>query len=261
LRIFVGVAVFAVAHFSAAKPAPVAQLVATPASAASAKRAAMPALTPQIIASFDAFYRGAYPERAAPQARLLATADGVTATVDMPPQRGFGALCRMERQRFAIKRTERGAHGWHALDSEQFAWLGRAANCTPSPLVVLGAAAAPVAATAAAAPVAAVASSAPINMRQPLPDVDLIPLLEQAAPLLTRARLLFSGNTSCAPMRSLPFTLSGIGVGAPIGRAEVMLELRFDSDRKSVATVWVRKRGADLTAWDVACAPVPATPG
>ncbi|MEO7494768.1 MAG: hypothetical protein ABIT83_06975 [Massilia sp.] len=188
--------------------------------------AAAPA--PDPAAGFAQYYRQAFADLPAPRVAQAADGRGATALVELAGRRGLGALCHGEQQRFARDGAWGGARGWRLTGTRQLAWLTRSAGCAASPSAV--------------------------RMLAPMADVDLIPLLEQAAPLLARARLLLAGNSACAPMRSYPFSLSAVGTGAPAGKAELMYELHFDSDRDGVATVWVRKRGAELAACDVACA-------
>ncbi|SFM77463.1 hypothetical protein SAMN02982985_05250 [Rugamonas rubra] len=87
-----------------------------------------------------------------------------------------------------------------------------------------------------------------------LSDAAAVALLRGQAELLTRARLLFAGNTSCARLRALDFTLQALGP-APAGAAGggAMYELRYRSDRGNEARVAVRQHRAELTAWNVSC--------
>lgn len=133
----------------------------------------------------------------------------------------------MSRSEFLYDaRAPREARWSEAGAPRQFAWIDRA-SCA--------------------------SSDRKVELWQRIPDAALIPLIQQRGALLARARLLLAGNTSCAPHRSLPYRLAGIDVGAPPGGKEEMMALVFDSDRAARARVWVKQRGAELNAWNVAC--------
>ncbi len=188
-------------------------------------------------ASFEAFYRARYNDvpLAAPAFSAVRRSAGrpwtVTATINNPPVRGVAPLCRATRSQYLYDPRAAAAARWSVGPVRHFAWLDKA-SCRPSARTV--------------------------EMLQQLPDVALIPLLEQHGPLLLRARLLFSGNTSCAPVRALRFRLAAIEVSAPPFATEQLYGLVFDSDRAMLARVWVKQRGAEWNAWSVACS---ATPG
>lgn len=155
----------------------------------------------------------------------------VTAAVALAPTRGLGALCRMSRLHFRYDRGARKDRRWSdGAPTEQFAWINPAAGC-PLP----------------AAP------WRPAKLLQHLPDADIIALLGQQAVLLKRARLLFAGSTSCAELRSYNFTLLGLDIGAPAAGQEELPGLLFESDHQRTAYVWVKRRGDELTAWNVSC--------
>ncbi|MBC7685042.1 MAG: hypothetical protein H7176_07420, partial [Bdellovibrionales bacterium] len=92
-----------------------------------------------------------------------------------------------------------------------------------------------------------------------LPESDIVELLEQQGKLLASARLLFAGNTSCARQRALAYALKAIELGPISAGGEEMAALVYHDDRGGLARVWVRRNGAEHTAWNVACAPLPAT--
>jgi hypothetical protein len=155
----------------------------------------------------------------------------VTAAVALAPTRGLGALCRMSRLHFRYDRGARKEPRWSAgAPAEQFAWINPAAGC-PLP----------------AAP------SRPAKLLQHVPDADIIALLGQQGPLLARARLLFAGSTGCAELRSYNFTLLGLDIGAAAAGQEELPGLLFESDHQRTAYVWVKRRGDELTAWNVSC--------
>jgi hypothetical protein len=101
-------------------------------------------------------------------------------------------------------------------------WLDRSSDCGVSPQRVL--------------------------LAQPMADRDIVTVLEGQGAVLQGARLLFAGNTQCAPIRALPFRLVGLGA-----EKDGMLVLTYRSDRGPEAQVTVRKRGRELTAWNVKC--------
>ena len=150
----------------------------------------------------------------------------VEATVDGAPYRAAGALCRMTQNRYAYNARAAAKQRWSMAAEKRFAWLDRATCGKPARLV---------------------------ELKQRIPDAELAPLIGQHGVLLLRARLLFAGNTSCAPHRSLRFRLAAVDVSAPPNGKEELYALVFDSDRAARAQVWIRKRGAELNAWDVAC--------
>lgn len=151
----------------------------------------------------------------------------VAARVDSAAQRGAGALCRMTQSAYSYNPRARASARWSADGQRSFAWIDRARCGKPARLV---------------------------ELIQRIPDAELIPLIAQHGVLLLRARLLFSGNTSCAPHRSLRFGIVGVDVSAPPHGKEQLYALVFNSEPATVqARVWIRKRGAELNAWDVAC--------
>jgi len=162
----------------------------------------------------------------------------VTAAVDLAPTRGLGALCRMRRLHFRYDRSARKDQRWSdSAPAEQFAWINPSAGCPLPP-----------------------APSLPARLLQHVPDADIITLLGQSAALLARARLLFAGSTSCAELRSYNFTLLSLDIGAAAAGQEELPGLLFQSDHQRTAYVWVKRRGDELTAWNVSC-PAPSPGG
>ena len=152
----------------------------------------------------------------------------VVGSVEAPPYRGHGALCRTQRTKFVLQGDGKQAR-WQEAGMEYYAWLDRG-TCR--------------------------AVAEPVRMLQRIPDVELEGVLLYQKPLLERARLLMAGNTACAPLRALKFTLAAVDVGAAAPRAEERYALVFKSDRDSYARVWLRKSGAQYDAWNVTCPPV-----
>ena len=173
-------------------------------------------------AAFDAFYRQRFPEAPAATPVFSVSREGrVVATVDAPARRGLRALCRMERRDFRL------AGRWSADDKPRsYAWLEQA-GCANKALAV--------------------------ELLQPMPDVDLIALLERQAALLGSARILLGGNTACASQRSFRFALAQVTVGSAGPNPEVMAGLVYRSDHDTSATVWVRRSALEYNAWNVSC--------
>lgn len=185
----------------------------------------------QETGSFATFYQGLPPPPGAQApvfevTRLPGQRDwSVAAKVDGAPYRAAGALCRMTQHAYSY--NPRASARWSASGQRSFAWIDRARCGKPTRLV---------------------------ELFQRIPDAELVPLIEQHGVLLLRARLLFSGNTSCAPHRSLRFRFIGVDVSAPPHGREHLYALVFHSEPAlAEARVWVKKRGAELNAWDVAC--------
>ena len=150
----------------------------------------------------------------------------VEASVDGAGYRAAGSLCRMTRNRYAYDPRSAASRRWRMAGEIRFAWLDRTGCGKPARLV---------------------------ELEQRIPDADLAPLIAQHGVLLLRSRLLLAGNTSCAPHRSLRFRLAAVGVSAPPHGKEELHALVFDGDGGARAQVWIKKRGAELIAWDVAC--------
>jgi hypothetical protein len=145
----------------------------------------------------------------------------VTAIVDTAPQRGLRQLCRLQRQSFRL------AGQWQADGAPRaYAWLERP-GCS--------------------------ATGRAVEMLEPMPDQELIGLLEHQVPLLQSARILLGGNSRCASQRSFNFSLSAVDVGSAGASPELLAGLVFTSDHGTRATVWARRSGADYTAWNVSC--------
>lgn len=150
----------------------------------------------------------------------------VSAMVDGAAYRGAGALCRMTQNRYAYDARAAAGQRWRLAGQKRFAWLDRAGCGEPARR---------------------------IELAQRIPDAALAPLIAGHGVLLLRARLLFSGNTSCAPYRSLRYRLTAVDVSAPPHGKEELYALVFDSEGAGRAHVWIKQRGAELNAWDVAC--------
>ncbi|MBJ7312319.1 hypothetical protein ACFOLJ_19640 [Rugamonas sp. CCM 8940] len=209
--------------------------------------------------SFNAFQRALHPDTppSLPQWRISrAKGQGrwqVVAELDSTPQPARAGLCRLQRSSFHYDERARKDQRWSAGDSD--AGANSAASSTGTTAAV----------TATAATYVWLAHGAVCIKPQPgqagqpalllpgLSDAAALALLRGQAELLSRARLLFAGNTSCARLRALDFTLQALGPGEAAGGAGVMYQLRYRSDRDSEAWVSVRQHRAELTAWNVSC--------
>ncbi|PWF43097.1 hypothetical protein C7C56_021850, partial [Massilia glaciei] len=157
----------------------------------------------------------------------------LTALVDGAGIRALHPLCRAGRERFAYDPRARAGRRWSGPSTEQLAWISGAAGC--------------------------VLPAAPVRLAQRLPDPLVIDLLRARDGVLRGARLLFGGDSGCAPRRALRYRLGSLEVGPAPGVAEEMAVLVFE-DAGASARVWARQRGAALVAWSVACAPAPPAP-
>ncbi len=144
----------------------------------------------------------------------------IDAWAESPPQRAAWSLCLTTRSDY---RYDARARRWRENGVDrQYAWLDRARDCG----VV----------------------QERVELKHTLAERDIVTMLEQQASLLQGARLLFAGNTQCAAQRAHNFKLVSIDVGA-----DQLYQLAYRSDRGGHATVSVRKRGPELTAWNVRC--------
>jgi len=142
----------------------------------------------------------------------------IEAWTEDKPQRAAWSLCFAQRHGHAYD-----GKAWRATGAtRRYAWLDRASDCGVAPQRVL--------------------------LSHELADRDIVTVLEGQAAVLQGARLLFAGNTRCAPIRALPFRLVGLDRDK-----DGMLLLTYLSERDSEARVTVRKRGRELTAWNVKC--------
>ncbi|CAN7430528.1 hypothetical protein LJR289_002740 [Pseudoduganella sp. LjRoot289] len=144
----------------------------------------------------------------------------VTAWVERAPQRAAWRLCHAQRDGYLYDgKTRRWSESG---ESRNYVWLDRSSDCGVSPQRVL--------------------------LKQALGDRDIVTVLEQQGELLTSARLLFAGNTQCAPQRAHKFELTAIGV-----LSGEYYQLSYVSDRGGRADITVRKRARELTAWAARC--------
>lgn len=205
-------------------------------SASAAEPAAPPtrAASSEERQSFETFYSLAHPGEKAARTLFDVTRDAsgrgwtVGATTEAPPHRGQGALCRTHRTSFVLQGSGKQAK-WKESGQVYYAWLDRGA-CRPV--------------------------AEPVRLLQRVPDAELEGVLLYQKPLLARARLLMAGNTECAPLRALNFSLAAVDVGASRPQAQEQYALVFRSDRNSYARVWLRRSGQQYDAWTVTCPPV-----
>lgn len=144
----------------------------------------------------------------------------VTAWAERVPQRGAWRLCLLQSDGFDY---DPKAQRWSESGRQrQYVWLDRSSDCGVSPQRV--------------------------HLKQPLGDRDIVTVLEQQGTLLQSARLLFAGNTQCAPQRAHKFELTAIDV-----TPDQFYQLTYASDRGGSAVITVRKRARELTAWAARC--------
>jgi hypothetical protein len=180
--------------------------------------------------AFTSFYQQQFPKAPPPKPVFTATRDNpaqpwsIAATVDSPPQRGLGALCRLARAHFNYAAANRR---WSAgRPPRPYAWMERA-GCRNTHQAV--------------------------EMLDQLPDSDVLGLLEHRFELMQAARILLGGNSACAIQRAYRFNLAQIKVGTAGPSPEILAGLVFKSDHNTFATVWARRSGADYSAWNVSC--------
>ncbi|WGG52198.1 hypothetical protein [Rugamonas sp. DEMB1] len=226
--------------------------------------------------SFAAFHHALLPDAAPPSPRWrISRAKGqrrwqVVAELDSTPEPARAGLCRLQRSSFHYDERARKDQRWSAGDGGAASASSSAANSTSASTSTSTSASAST--STSTSPSASsltyvwLARGAVCTTPQPgqpgqpalllpaLSDAAAVALLRGQAELLTRARLLFAGNTSCARLRALDFTLQALGP-APAGAAGggAMYELRYRSDRDNEARVAVRQHRAELTAWNVSC--------
>lgn len=174
------------------------------------------------LQSFAAYYQAVPGSMARPvfDVRRDGAVQGwrIEAWTEDKPQRAAWSLCFAQRHGHAYD-----GKAWRATGAtRRYAWLDRSSDCGVSPQRVL--------------------------LAQAMADRDIVTVLEGQAAVLQGARLLFAGNTQCAPIRALPFKL--VGLDRDQGG---MLLLTYLSERASQAHVTVRQRGRELTAWNVKC--------
>ncbi|KQQ39946.1 hypothetical protein ASF61_03795 [Duganella sp. Leaf126] len=154
----------------------------------------------------------------------------VIARVDAAPRRSHPDLCRQIRSSFIYDATApRGARWQEAAEPPRwYVWL--------------------------ATPNVPCAAARYTTLQDPkVAGADVVALLRQHRELLGRARLLFAGHSQCAPYRALTYRLAALEPLAPAAGAPQMLGMVFESDRRAVARVAVRKHGSEYTAWNVSC--------
>ncbi|MGK5025466.1 hypothetical protein [Janthinobacterium sp. RB2R34] len=223
-------------QFTSLRPLALLALLACCLPASAAERAAPQtrAATTEERQSFEQFYSQAHPGDKAARTlfdvRREVGSRGwtVSATMEAAPHRGQGALCRTHRSNYVLKGAGKQAR-WEERGVDYYAWLDRGA-CRPV--------------------------AEPVRLLQRVPDTELEGVLLYQKPLLARARLLMAGNTECAPLRALNFSLAAVDVGASRPQAQEQYALVFRSDRNTYARVWLRKSGQQYDGWSVTCPPV-----
>ncbi|AXA92423.1 hypothetical protein [Massilia sp. YMA4] len=190
---------------------------------------AAPAVTDKEQASFFEYYAAAHPSTGGllrPQFAVTGERKKrrVTATVDGAAQRLVLPLCRQPRGVFDY---DTKAKRWSERESQQLVWVHHGPQCAAQP-------------------------ETPVRLLAALPEMDILVLIQQHPTLLNNARLLMTGNTQCAPVRSRGFRLAGLDRaknGLPV--------LVFENDIGGTARVAVRKLRNELVAWSAECAAAP----
>ena len=146
----------------------------------------------------------------------------VRASLAGRPKAGWKQVCHQRRAEY-----EFGPRGWHRLPQPSvWVWLGAPRCAVPA---------------------------APVQLRAPLPDTEILPLLERQRALGERMRVLMVGNSECASQRGLGFALRALDVSNPAGGAELMPMLTYGSSTGTEARLYVRRNGANFDPWTVSC--------
>jgi hypothetical protein len=147
----------------------------------------------------------------------------VTATVDGAAQRATLPLCRQPRTVFDYDPKAPKDKRWSERAPEQLVWVHHQPQCGAQP-------------------------DTPIRLLAPLPEMEILTLIQQHPTLLNNARLLMAGNTSCAPSRSRGYRLTGLDRardGLPV--------LVFENAIQEEARIAVRRSRNELVAWSAEC--------
>ena len=187
--------------------------------------------TPQEQASFFDYYNATHtaqgllrPQFAVSQGEGKHGKRRVTAAVDGPAQRLVLPLCRQPRTVFDYDpRAPKEARWREAPPVQTLVWVHHQQHCGAQP-------------------------DAPVRLLQPLPDMEILQLIQGHPTLLANARLLMAGNTSCSTSRNRGFHLTGLDRGK-----DGLPVLVFASDVAGEARVSVRRSRNELLPWTVAC--------
>jgi len=147
----------------------------------------------------------------------------VSATVDGPAQRAALPLCHQPRTVFDYEPKAPKEKRWSERAPVQLVWFSQQPQCGAQP-------------------------ETPIRLLAPLPDQQVLTLIQQHPTLLNNARLLMAGNTSCAPSRSRGYRLTGLE-RAKDGLPVLVFENAIDEE----ARIAVRSSRNELVAWSAAC--------
>lgn len=147
----------------------------------------------------------------------------VTATIEGPAQRTTLPLCRQPRTVFDYDPKAPKDKRWSERAPEQLVWVHHQPQCGAQP-------------------------DTPIRLIAPLPEMEILMLIQQHPTLLNNARLLMAGNTSCAPSRSRGYRLTALDRakdGLPV--------LVFENAIQEEARIAVRRSRNELVAWSAEC--------
>ena len=147
----------------------------------------------------------------------------VTATVDGPAERAALPLCHQPRSVFDYDPKAAKDKRWSERAPVRLVWFSQQPQCGAQP-------------------------ETPIRLLAPLPDQQVLALIQQHPTLLNNARLLMAGNTSCAPSRSRRYRLTALD-RAKDGLPVLVFENAIDEQ----ARIAVRSSRNELVAWRAEC--------
>jgi hypothetical protein len=199
--------------------------VANPAPAAETSRTATPAEQSSFFDWYNATHTATGLLR--PQFSVTSTGKGkraVSATVDGPAERLVLPLCRQPRNVFDYDPRAPKERRWtERTPAQTLVWVHHQPQCGAQP-------------------------ETPVRLIQPLPEMEMLMLLQQHPTILANARLLMAGNTSCSPSRSRGYRLTGLDRGK-----DGLPVLVFENDIAGAARVTVKRSRNELLPWAVAC--------
>ncbi|GGY80795.1 hypothetical protein GCM10007388_11850 [Pseudoduganella plicata] len=193
-----------------------------------ARAAPVTTATDKEQASFFEYYSGAHATGGLLRPQFaVTTVKGkrhVMATVDGPAQRATLPLCRQPRTVFDYDPKAPKDKRWSERAPLQLVWYSQQPQCGAQP-------------------------ETPIRLLAPLPEMEILTLIQQHPTLLNNARLLMAGNTSCAPSRSRGYRLTALD-RAKDGLPVLVFENAVDEE----ARIAVRRSRNELVAWSAECA-------
>ena len=189
--------------------------------------------TQEEIRSFNSFYQKLHPSGKPPTPVFSATRTGkdrkwtVTASVFEVTGRGYKQLCHGKEDNFVyMGAAGKGAEWKEGYQQVQYVWIDRSASCA--------------------------VPTQRIEMTSPLPDVDVLEVLENANQVLKKYASFIRGF-SCRRLGAMSLRLASLGTGTD-SNGEVMVKLGYRNDSNDTGELLVRKIGKDFTPWDFRCA-------